>query len=100
MCVEQWGYADMDDMDLSTWRTQIDQLDRELLERLNQRMRCALKIGRIKREHGRPIRDPEREKALLQKLRDYNEGPMRDVAIEDIFRRIIAEAVHLEEEEE
>jgi len=25
---------------------------------------------------------------------------MRDVAIEDIFRRIIAEAVHLEEEEE
>jgi len=42
MCVEQWGCADMDDMDLSTWRTQIDQLDRELLERLNQRMRCAL----------------------------------------------------------
>ena len=90
----------MDDMDLSTWRTQIDQLDRELLERLNQRMRCALEIGRIKREHGRPIRDPEREMALLQKLRKYNEGPMRDVAIEDIFRRIIAEAVHLEEEEE
>ena len=88
----------MDDMDLSTWRTQIDQLDRELLERLNQRMRCALEIGRIKKEHGRPIR--EREKALLQKLREYNDGPMRDVAIEDIFRRIIAEAVHLEEEEE
>ena len=88
MCVEQWGCADMDDMDLSTWRTQIDQLDIELLERLNQRMRCALEIGRIKREHGRPIRDPEREMALLQKLRDYNKGPMRDVAIEDIFRRI------------
>ncbi len=100
MCAEQWGCADMDDTDLSTWRTQIDQLDRELLERLNQRMRCALEIGRIKKGHGWPIRDPEREKALLQKLREYNEGPMRDVAIEEIFRRIIAEAVHLEEEEE
>ena len=100
MCVEQWGCADMDDMDLSTWRTQIDQLDRELLERLNQRMHCALEIGRIKKEYGRPIRDLEREKALLQKLREYNGGPMRDVAIEEIFRRIIAEAVHLEEEEE
>ena len=100
MRVEQRGCADMDDMDLSTWRTQIDQLDRELLERLNQRMHCALEIGRIKKEHGRPIRDIKREKALLQKLREYNEGPMRDVAIEEIFRRIIAEAVHLEEEEE
>lgn len=90
----------MSDMDISAWRERIDQLDRELLERLNERMRCALAIGRIKKEHGRPIRDPEREKALLQKLREYNEGPMRNVAIEEIFRRIIAEAVHLEEEED
>ncbi len=100
MCAMPWGCASMSDMDLSAWRERIDQLDRELLERLNERMRCALAIGHIKKEHGRPIRDPERERALLQKLREYNEGPMRDVAIEEIFRRIIAEAVHLEEEED
>ncbi len=100
MCDRPWGCASMSDMDISAWRERIDQLDRELLERLNERMRCALAIGRIKKEHGRPIRDPEREKALLQKLREYNEGPMRNVAIEEIFRRIIAEAVHLEEEED
>lgn len=87
-------------MDLSEWRERIDQLDKELLQRLNERMRCALQIGHIKKEHGKPIRDPEREQALLEKLKEYNEGPMRDVAIEDIFRRIIAEAVYLEEEED
>ena len=48
---------------------------------------------------GRPIRDTERERALLQKLKDANEGPMRNQTIEEIFRRIIAEAVHLEEED-
>jgi len=36
----------------------------------------------------------------LEKLKGYNEGPMRDVAIEEIFRRVIAEAVYLEEEED
>ena len=87
-------------MDLSEWRERIDQLYKELLQRLNERMRCALQIGHIKKQHGQPIRDPEREQALLEKLKQYNEGPMRDEAIEDIFRRIIAEAVYLEEEED
>ena len=87
-------------MDPSEWRERIVQLDKELLQRLNERMRCALQIGHIKKQHGQPIRDPEREQALLEKLKEYKEGPMRDEAIEDIFRRIIAEAVYLEEEED
>ena len=85
-------------MDLGNWRQRIDEIDLELTKLLNERMSCALQIGAIKRMAGRPIRDPEREQALIKKLKEFNHGPMRDETIEEIFRRIIAEAVHLEEE--
>jgi chorismate mutase-like protein len=86
-------------MDLSGWRQRIDILDKELLQRLNERMRCALEIGKIKKQHGQAIRDPEREEALLSKLKKYNEGPMRDETIEALFMRVIEEAIYLEEQE-
>jgi chorismate mutase len=89
----------MAEMDLSNWRQRIDEIDLELTKLLNERMSCALQIGQIKKMFGRPIRDVERERLLIQKLKDANNGPMRDETIEEIFRRIISEAVYLEEEE-
>ena len=89
----------MAEMDIGNWRQRIDQIDLELTKLLNERMSCALQIGQIKKMLGRPIRDAERERALIQKLKDANHGPMRDETIEEIFRRIISEAVYLEEED-
>jgi len=89
----------MAEMDFDNWRQRIDEIDLELTKLLNERMSCALQIGQIKKMYGRPIRDVEREQALIQKLKDANKGPMRDETIEEIFRRIIAEAVYLEEED-
>jgi chorismate mutase len=89
----------MAEMDLGNWRQRIDEIDLELTKLLNERMSCALQIGQIKKMLGRPIRDAERERALIQKLKDVNHGPMRDETIEEIFRRIISEAVYLEEED-
>ena len=86
-------------MDLRDWRQRIDEIDLELTKLFNERMSCALQIGAIKKMAGRPIRDPEREQALIKKLKEFNHGPMRDETIEEIFRRIIAEAVYLEEED-
>ena len=89
----------MAEMDLGNWRQRIDEIDLELTKLLNERMSCALHIGQIKKMRGRPIRDAERERTLIQKLKDENHGPMRDETIEEIFRRIISEAVYLEEED-
>ena len=89
----------MAEMDIGNWRQRIDEIDLELTKLLNERMSCALQIGQIKKMLGRPIRDAERERALIQKLKDANHGPMRDETIEEIFRRIISEAVYLEEED-
>ncbi|MBI3117231.1 MAG: chorismate mutase, partial [Candidatus Hydrogenedentes bacterium] len=41
-------------------RVRIDDLDREILERLNDRARCAQEIGEIKRDSETPYYVPER----------------------------------------
>ena len=84
-------------MDLREWRTRIDTLDQVIVDLINRRMEYVLEIGRLKQQHGRPVRDPEREKRLLDELKAYNNGPLSDAAIEDIFSRIMQEARYLEE---
>lgn len=86
-------------MDLSDWRARIDAVDEQLVDLFNKRMEYVLEIGKIKRARGQAVRDEEREKAILERLIAYNQGPMRSAAIAEIFARIIQEARDLEEEQ-
>lgn len=47
-------------------RAMIDSLDRELLQIIAQRMTLVSEIAAYKREHGLRIRDPQRERELLE----------------------------------
>ncbi len=85
-------------MDLSEWRARIDEVDEELVDLINRRLEYAVEIGRIKREEGLEVRDPQRERDLLQRLREYNQGPLGDSALVDVFTRLIAEARELEQQ--
>jgi chorismate mutase len=42
-------------MDIADWRKKIDELDRRLVELLNQRAQAAHEIGKRKRDIGMPI---------------------------------------------
>ena len=53
-------------MTLSDWRRQIDEIDRKLVELLNQRSRCALEIGKLKQAKNLPLYQPEREREVLE----------------------------------
>lgn len=86
-------------MDLSEWRARIDAVDQQLVDLLNQRLQYVLEIGRLKRQHGRPVQDLQRERAILERLTAYNQGPLSAQAIEDLFNRIMQEARNLEERE-
>jgi chorismate mutase-like protein len=79
-------------MTLSDWRRQIDEIDRKLVELLNQRSRCALEIGKIKQAENLPLYQPEREREVLQNAERVNAGPLTDAAIRRLFERIIDEA--------
>ena len=50
-------------------RKKIDLIDQKLLGLLNQRLRIALGGGKIKKEMGKKIYDPKREKEVLERLR-------------------------------
>lgn len=79
-------------MDIEHWRKEIDDIDAELLRLLNQRARLALKVGALKHAAQLPCRDPERERNVLERLREINSGPLDERAVGKVFRRIIRES--------
>ena len=83
-------------MNLDDWRRRIDEIDKKLVELLNERSRCALEIGRLKQAANLPLYQPEREKEVLQNAETTNQGPLTDAAIRRLFERIIDEARSLE----
>jgi len=77
---------------LADLRRRIDELDRKLVELLNERSKCALEIGKLKQEQHLPLYQPDREKEVLQNAEHNNQGPLTNAAIRRLFERIIDEA--------
>ncbi|HXZ26693.1 MAG TPA: chorismate mutase [Terriglobales bacterium] len=86
-------------MDIAEWRRQIDEIDRTLVELLNQRARMAQEIGRLKRHTRMPIREPERERAILENVRRASRGPLPPDELAGIFERMIAAMRRLQKDE-
>lgn len=83
-------------MTIEHWRTEIDEIDRELLRLLNRRARLAIKVGALKQNAGLPCCDSEREREVLTRLQQANGGPLDSRAIGKLFRRVIRESRNLE----
>ena len=83
-------------MDIDDWRKEIDDIDEKLVDLLNQRSRCAIEIGRLKRDRGIAIYSPEREAEVLSLVVERNGGPLEEDAIRRLFERIIDEARRIE----
>lgn len=84
-------------MTINDWRTEIDNVDNEILRLLNQRVQLATIIGRLKQAANLPLSDVGRERTLLARLRRINVGPLDDRAVALIFQQIIFETRRLEE---
>ncbi len=74
---------------LNKMREKINLIDQELLTLLNQRLRSALEIGKIKKEMGKKIYDPMREGEVLERLRRKNRGPLKEDGLKKIFMAIM-----------
>ena len=79
-------------MSLSVWRRRIDEIDRKLVELLNEQSQCALEIGKLKQQANLPLYQPDREKEVIENAEHNNKGPLTDAAIRRLFERIIDEA--------
>jgi len=82
--------------DLGPLREKIDELDRQLVELINQRLSHAAEIGKIKRSTGGEIYVPEREDAVFRKVSTQNQGPIKNEALRAIYREIMSAAIALE----
>jgi chorismate mutase len=82
--------------DLDGWRKLIDEIDQQLVKLLNERSRCAVEIGHLKKKLDLPAWQPEREAEILRNAVKANGGPLDDAAIRRLFERIIDEARSLE----
>ncbi|MBT4162623.1 MAG: prephenate dehydratase [Gammaproteobacteria bacterium] len=86
---------------LSDLRERIDQLDEEILDRLNERASRAVEVAEVKlREsdgEATVFYRPEREAQVLRRMRELNEGPLTDEKISRIYREVMSACLALEE---
>ena len=83
--------------EIADWRKRIDEIDKKLLELLNQRARYAVEIGKIKSKKGIEIHDPLREKNIISHVCAINNGPLSNDAVQRLFESLITESKKLEE---
>lgn len=83
-------------MTLDDLRLQIDSIDNTLLKLYNERMELVHQVGELKNTTGSPIYRPEREQAILNRLKSQNTGKLTNAAIDALFLEMFAVARNLE----
>ena len=81
--------------ELNKFRTQIDNIDDELLKLINQRAKLAQEIGHAKK--GAVVLRPEREAQVLQRLAAANPGPLSAQSVTALFTEVMSHCRALEE---
>ena len=82
--------------DLGDLRRRVDAVDEQLLALISERGQLAAEIGRIKSAAGAPAYAPDREKEVLQRLRERNPGPFPDDVLLAIYRELMSGSLALE----
>lgn len=70
-------------------RERVDEVDSALIRTLNERARIVQELVAIKAESGVPLFDPKREEEILRRVVEFNEGPIYDSSMRDIFEIIL-----------
>ncbi|MGB3588192.1 MAG: prephenate dehydratase [Tunicatimonas sp.] len=86
----------MESAKLDEYRQRIDHLDDQLLILLNERMEVVKQVGELKRTTNSIIYRPEREKAILDRLKGKSKGLLPDAAVDAIFLEIFAVSRNIE----
>ena len=70
-------------------RASIDELDRKIVELLNERALHSLQIRDLKPEARMGLYDPRREEEILQKISKFNTGPLYNEHLREIYTTIL-----------
>jgi chorismate mutase len=86
-------------MDIADWRRKIDEIDRKLVALLSERAQAAHEIGKLKRDAGMPIYEPDRERYVFENTQKANSGPLPNRDLQRIYERIMDVMRHIQQEE-
>ena len=86
-------------MSISDWRKRIDEIDQKLVDLFNERSQCVIEIGRLKKDQHLRVYDPDREREIIQRVRQKNQGPLDDEGLQRLFERVIDECRRIEKGE-
>ncbi len=78
------------DHKISQLRHSINEIDRTILDLINQRLLVAKEIGDIKKQSGGFVYDKSRENEVMQRLNELNKGPLKPQALHQIFTDVIS----------
>lgn len=83
---------------LSELRQRIDQIDRQILDLINQRASCAMEVAKTKIAEGETgnFYRPDREALVLRRIHELNQGPLSDETAVRFFRELMSACLALE----
>jgi chorismate mutase/prephenate dehydratase len=81
---------------LSQLRARIDATDVALVRLINERASLVKQIGEAKAAAGVRVYTPDREKAVLDRIAELNEGPMTAAALRAVYRELMSASLALE----
>lgn len=90
-------------VELGKVREEIDSIDRQMLELISARARCALRVAEIKSGSTDPEEQqhddfyrPAREAQILRNVQETNPGPLGGETVARLFREVISACLALE----
>ena len=76
--------------DLQKTRAAVDEIDREIAELFEKRVRLTEDIAEYKLEHGMRVVDPEREEEMYRELRSMASTEFNAIGIQEVLKQIIS----------
>jgi len=89
----------MNNKELDKLRSNIDNINIQILNLINERGRIVQEIGKVKEKQGVLRYDPERERDMLNHILQQNYGPFEDSTIEHLFKEIFKAGLELQKED-
>lgn len=84
-------------VNLAHVRDAINDLDKRLVELLNERSRFVVQVGEFKRAQGLPVYAPHREVEVLQRALARNTGPLPAATLEAVYRELMSGSFTLQQ---
>jgi len=82
--------------ELDLLRKRIDEMDKQIVELLNERAKIVIEVGKTKLANNTPVYAPDREQAVLERIAALNKGPLLQKTLQAIYRELMSGSFALE----